>query len=450
MKALDISVDKITSQDIARYKKELKTLKLEKGKLSKTVGELKKSGATADKEIADLAVITSNINDISKLIKSSLNMPTTVQQKPDETVSFIKEQDATEFTKLKDKEATKVIHFDGATEMAAKIDHFVSQHPQGTIYHKSSLFYFIDKTFNHNNAFLIALDEEETVVGVLPLVQLKSRLFGNFIVSVPYFNYGGVLANNSNTVSALTDEASRWKDELNASHIEYRHVEKDLVELPARTDKVTFLLPLPNSSEELWQSFKSKLRSQIKRSSRLSPEIKMGGEELIDDFYQVFSINMRDLGTPVYGKDFFINALACFGDAASLVVVYIDGKAVGCAFLLGFGKTLEIPWASTLKELNPQGLNMTMYWAILQFAIQQGYSCFDFGRCTVDCGTYQFKKQWGAHPVPFYWHYQLPEGDQLPQLNPNNPKFKLLVAIWKRLPVSISRLIGPHIVKYLP
>lgn len=438
--------------DIVQAKKKLKALKGEKGSLSKRIGLLKKSGESAETEISDLSEVCAQIALLTKNVKLSLKSD--VNKPPNSASKGINcaetSTNPSAFTKLGALQVASICYFDGDKELAEKINLFADLHPIGTIYHKTFLYDFITSTFDHQNAFLVAIDSKEVVIGLLPLVQLNSRLFGNFVVSVPYFNYGGVLANNNLTETALLEEAKRWQKSINASHIEYRHKIKNVGGLPARTDKVSFVLQLPMSTEDLWTGFKSKLRSQIKRSTQSLAEIKIGKAELLDQFYQVFSRNMRDLGTPVYGREFFNNALTSFGDSAYLVIVTINQKPVGCAFLLGNKEILEIPWASTLKEYNPMGINMFMYWEVLKFAIEKKYKAFDFGRCTVDCGTYKFKKQWGAEVVPFYWHYQLPEGEALPQLNPNNPKFKLLVAIWKCLPVFLTKLIGPHIVKYLP
>ncbi|MEX2475902.1 GNAT family N-acetyltransferase, partial [Marinobacter sp.] len=192
------------------------------------------------------------------------------------------------------------------------------------------------------------------------------------------------------------------------------------------------------------------IRAQIRRGERELTEYKVGGEELLDAFYRVFAINMRDLGTPVYGKDFFRNLLRALPKQSWLVVVRVDNHAVGCAFLTGYRGRMEIPWASTLRSHNHTGVNRAMYWHILQFAIERGYGVFDFGRCSESSGTYRFKQQWGAQPLPLCWDYLLPEGGRLPALTPDNPKFRLLIAAWQRLPVWLANLIGPHIVKDLP
>ena len=189
---------------------------------------------------------------------------------------------------------------------------------------------------------------------------------------------------------------------------------------------------------------------KINRSKLDMPSIKFGKEELIIDFYKVFSTNMRDLGTPVYSKEFFYRVIDAWYDKTHIVVVYINKRPVACALLLGFKEMLEIPWASALKKTNKIGINMYMYWNILNFAIDNGYDFFDFGRSSKDSGTYKFKKQWGAKPYQNYWNYWLSEGKELPQINPNNTKYKLLISSWKKLPLFISNILGPTIVKNIP
>jgi predicted N-acyltransferase len=152
----------------------------------------------------------------------------------------------------------------------------------------------------------------------------------------------------------------------------------------------------------------------------------------------------------VYGRQFFANILRAFPIEARLISIRRHGKPVSTAFLLGHGDMLEIPWASTLRDVNPLNINMMLYREILGFAVKEGYTFFDFGRSTRDSGTFHFKKQWGAQPVQHYWHYWLAHGGGLPALKPDSPKFRLLVSCWKRLPVILSQLLGPHIVKYLP
>jgi len=220
--------------------------------------------------------------------------------------------------------------------------------------------------------------------------------------------------------------------------------------LPARTEKVVMVLPLPVDPDSLLASFGSKLRSQIRRAQRETPATRFGGEELLDDFYSVFSRNMRDLGTPVYSKKFFRNILHCFPGDSQLVVARLSHKPVAAAFLLGHRDTLEIPWASTLRDVNHLSINTFLYWEILKSAIESEYRYFDFGRSSRDSGTYRFKQQWGAVPRQLYWHYWLSSGEKLPAINPGNPKYALMIKAWQHLPLALSKLLGPPIVRNIP
>lgn len=159
---------------------------------------------------------------------------------------------------------------------------------------------------------------------------------------------------------------------------------------------------------------------------------------------------MRSLGTPVYGKSFFRNIIRNSDIKPTIAILYHQGCAVSCGFLMGYKCTLEIPWASTLRQANALNANMVLYWNILSYAIVNGYQFFDFGRSSNDAGTYRFKLQWGAKPAQLYWHYCLQGNDVLPQLNPNNPKYKLAINVWKKLPLPVTTTVGPMLAKNLP
>ena len=205
---------------------------------------------------------------------------------------------------------------------------------QASIYHDSRWAALIKKVFGHDSYYLMAT-ENEKVVGVLPLVQLKSFMFGNFLVSMPYFNYGGIVADTDKISSLLLQSAHDLYKELNCSHIEMRFNAKQATHLPERTDKVTMLLELPDKDEILWQAIGSKRRAQVKRPIREGVEFLTGRVELVDDFYSVFANNMRDLGTPVYSKEFFKEILKTFKKDSFIAVVKLNGEAVGAGFLIG-------------------------------------------------------------------------------------------------------------------
>ena len=328
-------------------------------------------------------------------------------------------------------------------------DEFVVNHPNAKAHHLSVFQNIIKETFGHNTIYLLARDNQ-TVTGVLPLVHMKSRLFGNFMVSIPYFNYGGVCAKDDDARRALLDHAVQIARKKNATHIELRHVDEQYGSLPSKSHKVCMLLDLPATADALWKSFKSKLRSQIRRPEKEGVTIKIGRSELLDDFYHVFTVNMRDLGTPVYSKQLFANVMKAFPESSWIVAAYKDNTPLAAGFLLGFRDTLEIPWASSIRKYNRLAANMLMYWHALQLAIHEGYQVFDFGRSSPDSGTFKFKAQWGAEPLALNWEYWMANGGPLPDISPNNSKYQLAIRLWQKVPLPITQIIGPAIVKNIP
>jgi serine/alanine adding enzyme len=335
---------------------------------------------------------------------------------------------------------------DGA---AADWDAFVASEPAASVYHGYAWRRLVHSVFGHQTLYFAAR-EGAKIVGVLPLVRLRSRLFGDFLVSVPYFNYGGALARSPHVADELLRHAVNAAQLMGVSHIELRHREAGQHTWPARTDKVSMLLKLPATAEALQKALPSKLRSQIRRPLREGVTCAFGGEELLDPFYCVFGENMRDLGTPVYPRRFFSAILQTLGEQARIALVRLKDAPVAAALLITHRETTEIPWASSLRRVNAIGVNMYLYWSVLEFAVQQRSAVFDFGRSTLDSGTYRFKKQWGAEPLQLHWHYWLKDGGELPRLNPSNPKYRLAVAAWQRLPLPVANWLGPHLIKHLP
>ena len=329
-------------------------------------------------------------------------------------------------------------------------DAFVDRSAAAEPYHPYAWRSVFERVFDQRCYYLMARDAGGAVVGVLPLVQLKSLLFGNFLVSVPCFSYAGVLAEDEPARNGLIDAARELAAEVGAKHVELRHKENTRVDLPFRDDKVAMVLELPPSADELWKQFSSKLRAQIRRPTKEGAVCEQGGVEYLDDFYSVFSRNMRDLGTPVFPKKLFRTICESFPETTRIFVVKLDDQVCAAGITYGFRNRLEIPSASSLREYNRVSVNMLLYWSVLQYAIGAGYTAFDFGRSTVDAGTYRFKKQWGAQPEQLHWHYCLADDMELPRLNPQNPKYQLATRLWSRLPLPVANALGPRIVRNLP
>ena len=440
---------RIQIEALAQLKHQLKEIQQQKQQCAREFGTAKRNGESLEPLKARMQQISTEIERIEQTQKQE--QQTLLNLFVDETA----QHDALE-PALPQRFLRQPEHLCGPISISAvdtpaadAWDRYVDAHPNASLYHRYLWRDLIERSFGQQGFYLAARDGTGAIRGVLPLVRLRSRLFGDFNVSMPYFNYGGALADNSEIATQLLDHAAALTRTNGQHHLEVRGIQR-FNDWPLRTDKVSMILPLPADIETLETSLGSKLRAQINRARRESPTTHCGGLELLDDFYRVFARNMRDLGTPVYSRHFFANILKALPQQAHLIVIRLAGRAVAAAFLLGDRDLLEIPWASTLREVNALSMNMLLYREVLSFAIDRGYPFFDFGRSTQGAGTYRFKRQWGAQPLQHYWHYALPEGEQLPELKPDSPKFRLLVHCWQRLPLFIANHLGPLIVRNLP
>lgn len=330
------------------------------------------------------------------------------------------------------------------------IDDFVKNNHTSNLYHDYRWGEILGKCFGHKYHFLLSENSDGAINGVLPLVHMKSWSFGNFIVSMPFFNYGGVCADADSVRDHLIDEAVRIAKDLKVEHIEFRQENSLQNGFPEKTIKVSMRLDLPRSPDELLKSFPSKLRSQIKVPQKGGMVARFGRLEELESFYEVFSQNMRYLGTPVYPKRFFKDILETFPTSTWICSVHMGDTPVASGFLVGFKARLEIPWASSIRSYNRFSPNMLLYWSCLKFACEKGFTTFDFGRSTKEESTFKFKEQWGATPHPMVWSYWVRDEGNIPDITPRNRKYQLAIGIWKKLPVPVTQMLGPRIIKNIP
>ena len=217
------------------------------------------------------------------------------------------------------------------------------------------------------------------------------------------------------------------------------------------------ILDLPESSEALLAGFKSKLRSQIRKPIKEGLAVKVGGLELLDSFYKVFCINMRDLGSPVHSRLFIGRVLEEFPEDSRICAVFNGDTPLAAGIIIGFNGTVYNPWASSLKKYGRLSPNMLLYWTMLQYASDNGYRSFDFGRSSIEESTYKFKEQWGAKPKQLHWYYiylDKPEhahSGREPQADAVDAKsqFGLAIRVWRKMPVSLTQILGPPLRKYI-
>jgi FemAB-related protein (PEP-CTERM system-associated) len=327
-------------------------------------------------------------------------------------------------------------------------DGFVHQSPEATGYHLWNWRRVFEQALRCRCHYLVARDPLG-VAGVLPLAEVRSWMFGRALSSLPYVNYGGVLARTEDARTALLAEAARLARARSLSYVVLRHRQRVFPELPARDHKVTMLLPLESTTDAMWTALDRKVRNQIRKAEKSRVTTVAGGRELVDDFYAVFARNMRDLGTPVYGRALFDAILTHFPADAKVHLAQLDGRTIAGAFSYGFGSTIEVPSASSLREHRALCPNHVLYWSIITDAIAQGRTVFDFGRSTPNDGTFQFKEQWGARPEQLWWEYQMLAGD-VPSDDRHGSKYRNRIEAWKKLPLSVATLIGPRIARAVP
>lgn len=320
------------------------------------------------------------------------------------------------------------------------------------------------EALRHEPIVLIARDDRSgDICGYLPLALVSTRLFGRFLVSLPYLNRAGIVADPApapGMANELLQAAVELAERRDVQYLELRHhelmVNHELV-THRRDDKVRMVLDLPRDASELWNTIGSKVRNQVRKGEKSGLVIRWDGEALLEDFYSVFAVNMRDLGTPVYPRKLFACILEQFPGEAELAVVYCEDIPVAGALLLhefsgggaGGGRCTQVPSASSLRQFNATNANMWMYHRLLCRAIERGSGAFDFGRSSPDSGTHHFKKQWGAQPHPTVWQYHLRRGE-LDGMRPDHPRHQRRIAAWRRLPVWVTRVVGPTIVRGIP
>jgi serine/alanine adding enzyme len=331
---------------------------------------------------------------------------------------------------------------------AAEWDRFVSCADGSTFCHLAGWREVMEDVLGHRCRYAVAVDGEGAWRGVLPLVHVRSRIFGNYLLSMPFLNYGGPLGTPEAQRRLLVHSVG-LAEAAGVRLLELRSRRRIPVELPPTIRKVAVTLPLPATVPELWErTFRAKLRSQVRRPLKEGMTLRLGASEL-DDFYEVFARHMRDLGTPVLPRRFFARLARLFPDQVVFATVRRGTEAVagGCGFI--WGDEFEITWAAALRDHSRSAPNMLLYAGLMEEMIRRGIRVFNFGRCTPGSGTHQFKRQWGGVDEPLPWVQWSARGvDSTP--SPERPVFDLATRAWQRLPLAVANRVGPLFARQLP
>ena len=326
-------------------------------------------------------------------------------------------------------------------------DEFASRQPGYTHFHCLRWRTLIAKVFGHECIYLAARDIEDQLIGVLPLVRVRSLMFGHYLVSMPFLNYGGPLGTTAG-IKALVDAAVAIAQREKVKLLELRCRIPLQISLEPSHRKITVLRDLPSDPDELFRQFDAKLRSQIRRPQKEGVTVKFGSDQ-VAPFFKVFAQHMRDLGTPAQPLRFFREIARQFPEDCWFACAYLSDQpvAAGCGFR--FGNEFEMTWASSLRTYNREAPNMLLYWACMQRAIHDGARVFNFGRCTPGTGTHRFKVQWGGRDEPLWWYDFATAGDTTTP-SPDDAAYRWGPRVWRRLPQSIATTVGPSIVRYIP
>jgi FemAB-related protein (PEP-CTERM system-associated) len=278
-------------------------------------------------------------------------------------------------------------------------------------------------------------------------VRVRSPIFGHFLVSMPFVNYGGPLGSDA-AVRALGAHATERARRDGARLLELRSRIPLPLDLPVSHRKITVLLDMPDGSEALWKALPAKVRSQVRRPMKEGVEVRFGPDQ-VDPFYDVFSRHMRDLGTPAQPKALFQAIAEAFPDDAWFGCAWHEGTPVACGAGFRWHDEFEMTWASALSAWNRIAPNMLLYWAFMEHAAGAGCTVFNFGRCTPGGGTHRFKRQWGARDEQLHWYQSASAGDAATP-SPDQGAWAWGPKLWKRLPLPLATALGGRIVRYIP
>jgi serine/alanine adding enzyme len=329
---------------------------------------------------------------------------------------------------------------------AALWDQFVASHAESTSYHRWNWKSVFENTFHWSSFYLLA-DTDHHVRGILPLLWQKS-LFGSYLSSMPHLKGGGIVAEDRSTEFELLARAVEISRHINAAYLELRHSTDRGLPLVSRDDKVGAVLAVVPDPESLLRLLGKKTRNLVRKSMTFGMTAEFGGCELLNEFYVVYRRNMRDLGSPAYSRRFFLEILSAFPEDTHICAVRRQTETVAAAFVIGFRDTFEVAWASSHRRYLALKPNMFLYWQLLCFAARNGYRWFDFGRSSTGSGTYEFKMQWGAQPVPLHWDYWLADGDSLPSTS--SSIMHVARRIWQHLPLPVTNIVGPRVIRFIP
>jgi FemAB-related protein (PEP-CTERM system-associated) len=325
-------------------------------------------------------------------------------------------------------------------------DAFVNAAPQATFFHRVAWRNILEQALGHRCHYLYA-ERDGVITGILPLAEIRSRLFGHALISTPFCVYGGVVAGDPDSAAQLTRAATALADELRVDYLELRDRDPHHISWPVKDLYVSFRKAIDPDHDKNLKAIPRKQRAMVRKGIGLGLQAQHGGS--IDDFYRVYAESVRNLGTPVLACNYYAKLQQTFGDDCEITVVTHAGKPVAAVMSFYFRDEVHPYYGGSVAHGRDLAANDFMYWAVMQRAVERGARLFDFGRSKLDTGSYHFKKHWGFEPRPLPYAYYLVRAKTVPNISPTNTKYRLFIEAWKRLPLPVSCALGPWLARDL-
>ncbi|NND60399.1 MAG: FemAB family PEP-CTERM system-associated protein [Gammaproteobacteria bacterium] len=325
-------------------------------------------------------------------------------------------------------------------------DAYVARQPDASFFHRFGWQRVIRDAFGHRAYFLVA-QRDGVINGILPLVHLRSLLFGNSLISMPFCVYGGIVADDDDVREALRREGMSVARELGVDCLELRHRQRQFADWPAKDLYVTFRKEIADNDEENLMAIPRKQRAMIRKAQKTGLVSEVSDD--LDTFYAMYSESVRNLGTPVFSRRYFDILREEFGDEVELLVVREQSTAVA-AVMSFYHRDEVLPYyGGGTTRARATKANDFMYWELMRLATSRGIRVFDYGRSKQGTGSYRFKKHWGFTPEPLHYEFGLVNAAEMPDISPANPRYRMFIAAWKRLPLPVSRILGPMLARDL-
>jgi FemAB-related protein (PEP-CTERM system-associated) len=332
-----------------------------------------------------------------------------------------------------------------AASHEAAWDRFVAAVPAGTFFHRAGWREVIEDAFRQRAHYLLA-EQDGDITGVLPLVHMRSRLFGNRLISSPFCVYGGPLASEPATAQKLIDHAVDLMDRLGADVLEFRTQTPRAEGWVTRSDLyATFRKPISADPAANLKAIPRKQRAVVRKG--LENGLQSQIDQEADRFHRLYAESVRNLGTPVFSRRYLRLLVERFRDCSEILTVLDDGKPIAAALSFFFRDEVLPYYGANTPRARSRAASDFMYWEVMRRAAGQGMRMFDFGRSKYGTGSFAFKKNWGFAPEPLHYQYRVRPGHAVPDVNPLNPKYELMIRAWKHLPLAVANLIGPGIVR---